>query len=134
MFGSTSPKCKSGLFHFYRYKVLIEVCRSFTVIFLYRFMLNLRGASNSADSETLISVNQFSSSIVGNLGAPLEVIFNHTLSPISMSTLKEAESGEYHSGVCPWDETTELCGGPSQLRSEKTQDDVVSCVNMSSSV
>ncbi|RDX51742.1 hypothetical protein OH76DRAFT_1346339 [Lentinus brumalis] len=95
----------------------------FTVIFLTRFMLNLRGVylvdsdddrrTDAADSAATITM-RFSSSIVGNMGAPL----NSSLFSYGSSTLRAQDSdhsdAEGDAGV-DWsleDETLEASGDP----------------------
>ncbi len=93
---------------------------SFTVIFLCRFMLNLRGvyisdpgysqAVSLGPGSTQISNLHFASNVVGNLGAPLDTITTSTATRTTTMTETDA-STEYYSREDD-DETVDVSSDP----------------------
>ena len=77
-------------------------------------MLNLRGVflPNVQEDTTIVtsaptsSTVRFSSSIIGNMGAPLESVFSVELSSISSMPSKETSGDEYQL-VARWDDWEE---------------------------
>lgn len=93
-YGPTGTKGTPTELHLY---ISLSYC-SFTVIFLCRFILNLRGvhiASDGTLTEEPLSALDFASHVIGNLGAPLHLgpLEDETTSDMSEMTSATAHGG-----------------------------------------